>query len=188
MEEKSAVFFTNFLTNWANSDTTPCGATQRDRKTQELSDRRQARRSTRHALGRTRDAVDLPDLSGEGDEVRGVPDELERGRLVQTVHDEGEGAVPVDLDERAGVVLRRSSRRAPDREDTLREGVETVAAAKFHVNEEGGARSHLRGGGRLRPERYNLAVLGQVGNRAGLGHVHRIALHLQPGRDDVVEW
>jgi hypothetical protein len=38
MEEKSAVFFTDFLTNWANSDTTPCGATQRDRKTQELSD------------------------------------------------------------------------------------------------------------------------------------------------------
>jgi hypothetical protein len=32
--------------------------------------------------GRTPDAVDLPDLSGKGDEVRGVPDELERGRPV----------------------------------------------------------------------------------------------------------
>src|SRR5439155_13511620 len=88
------------------------------------------------ALQRTRDAVDLPDLSGEGDDVRGAPDELERGRLVQTVYDEGEGAVRVDLDERAGVVQRRSSRRAADRKDTLREGVKTVAGAKFHVNEE----------------------------------------------------
>ena len=86
----------------------------------------------------TPNAVDLPNLSGEGDEVRGVPDELERGRPIQAVRDDGEGTVPVDLDECAGVRQRRSSRRAADREDTLRESVET-AAAKFHVNEEWGA-------------------------------------------------
>src|SRR5947207_9021270 len=50
-----------------------------------------------------RDAADLPDLSGEGDEVRGVADELERGRPVQTAHDDCECAVPVGLDQRAGV-------------------------------------------------------------------------------------
>src|SRR2546426_12635188 len=92
--------------------------------------------STRQALKLTRDAVDLPDLSGEGNDVRGVPDELERGRLVQGMKDVGEGAVPVDLDECAGVRQCRSSRRAADREDTLREGIKTVAGAEFHVNEE----------------------------------------------------
>ena len=34
---------------------------------------------------------------------------------------------------------------------------------------------------------YNLAVLGPVGDGAGLGHVHRVARHRQPGRDDVAE-
>src|SRR5215204_4820383 len=63
--------------------------------------------SMRLAVGRTRDVVDLPDLPGEGDNVRGVPDELERGRQVQTIRDDGEGAVPVDLHECAGVRLRR---------------------------------------------------------------------------------
>src|SRR5947207_7592942 len=58
-----------------------------------------------------RDAVDLPDLSGEGDEVRGVPDELERGRPIQTVRDDGEGAVHIDLDERA-CVRQRTTRVA----------------------------------------------------------------------------
>src|SRR6266516_7832711 len=54
-----------------------------------LSSVRPASCSTRGALARTPDAVDLPDLSGEGDEVRGVPDELERGGPVQAVHDVG---------------------------------------------------------------------------------------------------
>src|SRR4030095_14438506 len=94
--------------------------------------------ATRHHLVRTRDAVDLPDLSGEGDEVRGVPDELERGRPIQAICDDGERTVPVDLDERAGVRECRRTRIAAHREDALRESVET-AAAKFHVNEEWGA-------------------------------------------------
>src|SRR5438552_13850693 len=97
---------------------------------------------------RTPDAVDLPNLSGEVDDIRGVPDELERGRPVQRFRDDGEGAVPVDLDERAGVRQCRRTRRAADWENTLRESVET-AAAKFHVNEEWGARGNLRGGGRV---------------------------------------
>src|SRR6266581_2600425 len=135
---------------------------------------------------RTPDAVDLPDLSSKGDEVRGVRDELERGRPVQAVHDDGECAVPVDLDERAGV--RQRITRVDIRVDrAVRQGVETAAAAKFHVKEEGDAGGYLRSGGRFRLERHNLAGLGQVGVGAGLGHVHRIASHLQPGRDDVVE-
>ena len=69
----------------------------------------------------------------------------------------------------------------------MREGIKTVAGAKFHVNEEGSAGGHHRGGGRLELERHNLAVLGQVGDGAGLGHVHCIAPYRQPGRDDVVE-
>ena len=36
-------------------------------------------------------------------------------------------------------------------------------------------------------ERHHLAVLGQVRDGAGLGHVHRVAPYRQPGRDDVVE-
>ena len=62
-----------------------------------------------------------------------------------------------------------------------------MTAAKFHVDEEAGAGGHLLGGGRLRPERHHLAVLGPVGDGAGLGHVYRVARHRQPGRDDVVE-
>src|SRR5206468_7067218 len=135
-------------------------------------------------LGPTRDAADLPNLSDEVDDISGVPDELERGRPVQRFRDDGEGAARGDLDERAGVRQCRRTRIAADREDALRESVET-AAAKFHVNEEWGACGNLRGGGRVWPERHNLAVLRQVGDRAGLGHVDRIASHLQPGRDDV---
>src|SRR5436190_17221760 len=67
--------------------------------------------STRHAEGRTRDVVDSPDLPGEGDDERGVSDELERGRQVQTARDDGEGAVAVDLHERARVRLRRRTGR-----------------------------------------------------------------------------
>ena len=63
--------------------------------------------SPRRALGRTLEVVDPPDLPGEGDDISIVPDELERGRLVQTVHDHGKGAVPVDLDERARVRHRK---------------------------------------------------------------------------------
>ena len=69
----------------------------------------------------------------------------------------------------------------------MREGVETTAAAKFHVKEKGDAGGYLRSGRRFLPERHNLAVLGQVGVGAGLGHVHPVTSHLQPGRDDVPE-
>ena len=39
-----------------------------------------------------------------------VPDELERGRLVQTVHDHGKGAVPVVSENNGCAVQRRSAR------------------------------------------------------------------------------
>ena len=37
------------------------------------------------------------------------------------------------------------------------------------------------------PNATTLPSCGQVGDGAGLGHVHRVAPHRQPGRDDVVE-
>ena len=143
--------------------------------------------STRHAVRRPRDAVDFPDLSAERDNVRRVPNELERRWLVQTLRDNGEGAVLVDLHQGAGVRQRRSTRLVADLKVTLRQGIESATATKFHVDDEASAGGHLRGNERLRPERHNLAVLRQVGDRAGLGHVHRVAHHGKSGRDDVVE-
>ena len=95
---------------------------------------------------RTRDAVDPPDLPGDGDDVRGVPDELERSWPVQTVRDDGEGAVPFDLYERAGVWLQPENPQGHPATPALRERVETMTAAKFHVDEEGGAGGHLLNG------------------------------------------
>ena len=64
-------------------------------------------RSTRAAVGRTRDALDLPDLPAERRHIRGVLDDLERRRPVQALGDDGEGAVAVDLQELASVRHRR---------------------------------------------------------------------------------
>src|SRR5712671_2416015 len=107
-----------------------------------------------------RDTVDLQYFPGEGNDICGVAEKLERGRQVQTIGDDCEGAVPIDLHERAAVPLRRRTRRGAWHPRTLRERVEAVTAAKLHVNDKGGARGHLSGGGRLRPERHNLAVFG----------------------------
>ena len=114
------------------------------------------------AEGRSRKAVDLPDLPGEGDDVRGGPDELERGRQVQIVVMTVKVPSPLTSTSEplfgcAGEPGGAAGPRA------LRERVEPATAAKFHVNEEAGARGHLRGRGRLRPERHNLAVLGRWG-------------------------
>jgi len=73
--------------------------------------RREARAAAQSALtrgpeGRTRDVVDSPDLPAEGDDIDRVPDDLKGGRLVQTVGDDGEGPVPVDLHERARIRQR----------------------------------------------------------------------------------
>src|SRR4029077_5794240 len=104
------------------------------------------------AVGRTREAVDLPDLPGEGDHVSFLPDELERGRLVQTVHDHGKGAVPVDLDERAGVRHRKIQRFSSRVERAEREGVKGATEAKLQVKHPRGAGGYVRSGGRIRPE------------------------------------
>jgi len=53
----------------------------------------------------------------------------------------------------------------------LGEGIQRAAAAELHVNKQRAARGHLRGGGRLRPERDHRAGAGQVGDGAGLGQV-----------------
>jgi hypothetical protein len=61
------------------------------------------------AFERNWDIVDPPDFAGEGYDVGGVPDELKRGRLVQTVQDDSEGAIWVNLHERAAIWLRWST-------------------------------------------------------------------------------
>jgi hypothetical protein len=66
---------------------------------------RKRRCLARGAVGRILDAFDLPDLPAQRDDVRGLADELERGRLVQPVDEHGEGALPVDLHQGAGVRL-----------------------------------------------------------------------------------
>src|SRR5213079_2210798 len=105
----------------------------------------------------------------------------------QTVHDHGKGAVPVDLDERAGVRHRKIQRFSIRVERAEREGVKGATQAKLQVKHPGGAGGYLRSGGRFRPERHNLAGLGRVGVGATLGHEDGVAEHHQPGRDDVVE-
>ncbi len=65
----------------------------------------------RRAVWRARGVLDLPDLPAERDHVGGVPDELDRGRLVQGFEDDAERAVPVHLHEAAGVRRRRSTRK-----------------------------------------------------------------------------
>jgi hypothetical protein len=100
----------------------------------------------RRAVRRARGVLDLPDLPGERDHVRGVPDEFDRGRPVQGVEDGAERAVPVHLHEAAGARRRRSTRRAAT-EAALREGVEIASAAELHVDEEWGTGGHLSGAG-----------------------------------------
>src|SRR4029453_11808240 len=110
----------------------------------------------------------------------------ERGWRVQPRGGDGEGVFPSALPQGAGVRQRRRALGAT-RPDALRERVQPVAAANSHVNEEGTARRDLPHTGGPRPERHHLAVLGQVGDGAALGHVDGPAPHLQPGRDDVGE-
>ena len=100
----------------------------------------------RRAVWRARGVLDLPDLPGERDDVRGVPDELDRGRPVESVDDEVEAAVPVHLHEAAGVRRRRSTGRTAT-EAALREGVEIATAAELHVDEEWGTGGHPGGAG-----------------------------------------
>ena len=142
--------------------------------------------STSIAVGRSRDIVDLPDLAGERDDVGGVLDDLDRGRLVQPADDGREGAVPVDPHERAGVQQRRSplERAVPD---ALREGEERAPAAELHVDGQPGSGGDFGGGRRLRSEHDYPAFLRLVGEGSGLGDVDRVARDGQPGRDDVAE-
>src|SRR5918995_6376063 len=51
------------------------------------------------------------------------------------------------------------------------EGVQPMPGAELHIHRQAAASGHLPDGGRLGPERHRLAVLGQVGDGAGLGHV-----------------
>lgn len=53
------------------------------------------------------DVVNLPDLSAERYDVGRPPDEFERGRLVQTPDDLGEPTLSIDLEQLAGVRVRR---------------------------------------------------------------------------------
>src|SRR6058998_3577584 len=107
-------------------------------------------------IGPSRDRVDLPDLASEGDDVGGVLDDLDRGRLVQTLYDDSESPIRVNLQQCARIRLRGSTLKWTIPEAVC-EGVECVSAAKFHIDEQPdfvqpGAGCHLRGSGRLQGE------------------------------------
>ncbi len=61
------------------------------------------------AIGRRRDILDLPDLAAESDHVGSIPDELKRRRLIQTVYNDSESPIRVNLHKRAGIRLRWST-------------------------------------------------------------------------------
>ena len=142
----------SFAVNPANADGQPVEGPERV-PCRESGGVRERDRSTRHTVGPLRDTIDSPDLSGEGDHVRRVPDELERRWLVEPIRDHREGTVPLDLHEGAGVRQRRRTRLVADLEVPLRQGIQSATAAKFHVDQEASARSHLRRRERLWPER-----------------------------------
>src|SRR5688572_1613733 len=81
------------------------------------------------------DVVNLPDLSAEGDEVGGPPDEFERGRLVQTLLDNGEPTLSIDLEQLAGVRVRWRTIGIAGREFALCQGEEIATRAELHVHE-----------------------------------------------------
>ena len=108
------------------------------------------------------DIVDLPDLPGEGDDVRGVADDLERGRPVQPVDDGGEGAVPVDPDERAGVRLRRRALDVPSQKPCER-AYSVRPRPNSTSTSEPGAGGHLVAVVDFGPNVTTLPSCGQVG-------------------------
>jgi hypothetical protein len=68
--------------------------------------------STRNAKRWTRHTFYLQYIAGKGDNIRGGPDEFERGRSIQRGYYDGEGAVRVDSYERASVRLCGRTRRS----------------------------------------------------------------------------
>jgi len=112
---------------------------------------RAAGRSGQQAERRRRHVVNLPDLASQGDDVGRVADHLERGRKIQTVHDDGEAAISIHFHLRAGARQCRGTFELPALL-ALRQGVELAAAAEFHVDEEPGTRGTFRDRGRSWPE------------------------------------
>ena len=87
------------------------------------------------AVRRTGDAVDLPDFPVEGDHVRGVPDDLERRRLIECRGpDRRHGAVGVHSHQRSRVGGRRRTRIAAGHEVALREGEQRPSSAHLDVH------------------------------------------------------
>src|SRR5688572_3007964 len=72
---------------------------------------------------RTGHVFDSPDFTAEGDHVRRVPDEVERCRSIQAVHQRAEGPVLIDLNKRPGVRQGGSTVWVSDLEIALRERV-----------------------------------------------------------------
>ena len=78
---------------------------------------------------------DLPDLSAQGNDVRAVPDEFERGGLVQSPRDNGESTMSIDLEQLAGIRICWRALRAAGREVALCQG-EAAFCAEFNIHEE----------------------------------------------------
>src|SRR5262249_58468643 len=88
--------------------------------------------SPRRTVWRGADVVDLPDVTRERDDIRGVADELDGGRQVQLVHSHCDRAVAVHLHECAGVGQRRTGGWGLP-ENSLRGGAERSPAGLIRV-------------------------------------------------------
>ena len=72
--------------------------------------------------------IDLPHLTGKGDDIGEVPDALERRRPVEAIFDHRECAVPIGFHERASVRQRRGCGSTAGWKLALRKGVERARA------------------------------------------------------------
>ena len=96
-------------------------------------------------MRRARGVLDLPDLPGERDDVGGVPDELDRGRLVEAGPTTVLNVPSPFTFTRLPVFGAAGAPGGPPPEHALRERVQIATAAELHVDEEWGTGGHLGG-------------------------------------------
>jgi hypothetical protein len=93
------------------------------------------------ALMRTKRIVYFQNVSGDGDDICGATNELERGREIQNVRDESEGSIAIGPNERARIGLCWRARRSAGDPWTLRQRIKATVAAKLNIHEETSHRS-----------------------------------------------
>jgi hypothetical protein len=134
-----------------------------------------------------RHVVDPPDFAAKGDDVRGVPNELERSRLVEAVDDDGHCSVLVDSQQCTRLRQRRRTVRGAFWKIALRQGVQRSTQSKLHVDVEPRSGRYCRHAKGLRVDRHHLACLWLVWNGSGLRQVDLPAVHGKPGGHDIAE-